>query len=481
MLSSVKMEVRDGLLRFPEQLKDQFLQTGDLPLWDGRRVSPAQMWYFLTEEAPRSFPAFYASKHNMIMGPSLPFHVELLSQLKLYYLRLTQRSCAEAKRKAGWALTLVNGGPLLDLYFGAHVIPMRPGSMSSLMLMESAEGQGATDLSATLEGIIDDGASRTCSDVCRQIRTHSGIRRRLVSVDLLAPYTAMRCSDIAYLVEWQRAGRMDLPKRLIDYPWDHDPSKPWKVKYVAQSQRETVKMIDQLTGRHTTDEDLRAAIIQMNRLRKACRELLRLWRAAPLPPVSSQLLNECENKAHDACQGADPVALARVFLEMHDETKEMVAHGVRGITVSPHPARLWMSGSCASPQATAVERSGGVVLGRDDRWGSLLANVDEDGDPYDNIARAVMSNPYEQPAEKRALWLVEEARQTRANGIIFAFQWGCNYQAAISRLMCDVAKTVGMPAINLEMDSLGRASTSEQINNRVTAFIEMLGGVAVSG
>lgn len=140
-----------------------------------------------------------------------------------------------------------------------------------------------------------------------------------------------------------------------------------------------------------------------------------------------------------------------------------------------------MSGSCASPQATAVERSGGVVLGRDDRWGSLLANVDEDGDPYDNIARAVMSNPYEQPAEKRALWLVEEARQTRANGIIFAFQWGCNYQAAISRLMCDVAKTVGMPAINLEMDSLGRASTSEQINNRVTAFIEMLGGVAVSG
>ena len=119
-------------------------------------------------------------------------------------------------------------------------------------------------------------------------------------------------------------------------------------------------------------------------------------------------------------------------------------------------------------------------MGRDDRWSALLVDVEEEGDPYENIARALMLAPYEQVAKKRALWAVDEARKARADGILFAFHWGCNYQAAISRLMCDVAKEAGLPAIQLEQDDLGRATTPEQSLNRISAFIEMLGGVALT-
>ena len=476
MLTNICMEENGGLLRFPEKLKEPFLGTGDISLWDGRRVSPGEMWEFLTKEAPRYFPFFFTA--NRSASNRLPYQIELLSNLKFYYLWLTRRFRVEAMRKAGWVLTLVNGGPQVDLYFGARAIPLRPGPMATLMMSYVAEGKGVSEHASILEGIHDDGVSRADSGVCRQMRTHSGIRRRLIPVDLLAPYTAMRCSDMAYLVEWQRGDRPDLPKRLVDYPWNHDPSKPWKVRYVTENLREAVKTIDQLTTKNTTDDNLRAACKQMNRVRRASRNLLRLWWSAPVEPTASKLVCDWGNSGCDAL--CDPTAMAQVLEGIYEELKERIEHGMRGAEVSARPARLWVCGSCVEPSPFAIDERGGILLGRDDRWSALLVDVEEEGDPYENIARALMLAPYEQVAKKRALWAVDEARKARADGILFAFHWGCNYQAAISRLMCDVAKEAGLPAIQLEQDDLGRATTPEQSLNRISAFIEMLGGVALT-
>ena len=473
MLKDVTLEVRNGQFHFPKELKGPFLERGGLTFWDGSEVSAEEIWQFLNEEAPQLFPYFFTSDLNA--NERLPHHIELLSSLKLYYLRVSRRHRVEAMRKAGWVLALVNGGPPLDVYFGARAIPLRPGPMADLIMNYAAEKKKLQDHAAILEGIYDDGASRTAADVCRLMRTHSGIRRRLVPVDILAPYTAMRCSDMSYLVEWQRADRPDLPKTLIDYPWDHAPAKSHNVKFVVQNLRDAVKQIDQITGRQTTDEDLKRAIRWMNRLRMIGRKILELWWSAPQAPTCSKLVFDWGHNAHDAL--CDPVAMAQVFEETYEELKERVEHGINSTEVSEHAARFWVCGSCVAPSSFAVDARGGALLARDDRWSSMLMDVDEEGDPYENITRSLQSSPYEQIAEKRALWVVEESRKARASGLLFAYHWGCNYQGAISRVMCDVAKEAGVPAMNLEQDDLGRATSPEQSINRISAFIEMLGGV----
>ena len=472
MLKDVTLEVRNGQFHFPKELKGPFLERGGLTFWDGSEVSAEEIWQFLNEEAPQLFPYFFTSDLNA--NERLPHHIELLSSLKLYYLRVSRRHRMEAMKREGWALALVNGGPPMDLYYGARAIPMRPGPMADLIMNYAAEKKKLQDHAAILEGMYDDGASRTAADVCRIMRTHSGIRRRIVPVDILAPYTAMRCSDMSYLVEWQRADRPDLPKTLIDYPWDHDPAKSHNVKFVVRNLRDAVKQIDQITGRQTTDEDLKRAIRWMNRLRMIGRKILELWWSAPQAPTCSKLVFDWSTNVHDAI--CDPVAMAQVLEETYEELKERVERGIKSPEVSEHAARLWVCGSCIVPSPFAIDARGGMLLGRDDRWSAMLMDVEEEGDPYENIARSVMSSPYEQIAEKRALWVVEETRKARVDGILFAYHWGCNYQGAISRVMCDVTKGAGVPSINLEVDDLGRAASPEQSLNRISAFVEMLGG-----
>jgi len=71
--------------------------------------------------------------------------------------------------------------------------------------------------------------------------------------------------------------------------------------------------------------------------------------------------------------------------------------------------------------------------------------------------------------------VVELAKKTRADGIVCGFNWGCNYQSAISRLVADIVKKeTGLPTIIIEVAELGRLEALEQTQNRTESFIELL-------
>ena len=159
------------------------------------------------------------------------------------------------------------------------------------------------------------------------------------------------------------------------------------------------------------------------------------------------------------------------------------AGGRVGIVTREDPFRLFairarLSGSVPGQifgvkNESRSEDAGAIVVGKDDQWSHCTKLVEEEGDPYYNLAKATLEYPYEQSIEKRAQWTIEQIKKSRADGVIFIHNWGCNTQAAISRPIVDfIKRETGIPTYIHERDLHGLRDEQEQ--NRVNAFIEML-------
>jgi benzoyl-CoA reductase/2-hydroxyglutaryl-CoA dehydratase subunit BcrC/BadD/HgdB len=79
------------------------------------------------------------------------------------------------------------------------------------------------------------------------------------------------------------------------------------------------------------------------------------------------------------------------------------------------------------------------------------------------------------PTVQRARWTVEQVKRSRADGLIFLHQWGCNYQSGIARMVADIVKKeAGIPTVIIEKAMTDPQAGNEQTNARVEVFIEML-------
>ena len=66
-------------------------------------------------------------------------------------------------------------------------------------------------------------------------------------------------------------------------------------------------------------------------------------------------------------------------------------------------------------------------------------------------------------------------KKSRADGVLFMYNWGCNYQTSVGRMISDIVKEkTGKPSTFVEVGELGRTEATEQSENRVEAFIEMI-------
>jgi len=53
------MSVSGNVFRYPEEIRDDFLQTADIQFRDGSKASPAEVWHYLTEIGPKKYPHIY--------------------------------------------------------------------------------------------------------------------------------------------------------------------------------------------------------------------------------------------------------------------------------------------------------------------------------------------------------------------------------------------------------------------------------------
>jgi len=455
---------------YPEEIREDFIKTDDIEFRDGSRVTAAEVWDYLTKIGPVKFPNLYDNsslyRHRISHDVTLPF------TLKHNYLLMTLHDRMAKAKAEGHPIVFVQGGQSVDPYYAAGAIALRP-----FTTRQSANRQ-REGLTRNQEDLINQSErQKAYSQISFEICNSAGyeiIQEGTALTDLVAPYTVLRCSDVSYGTEAHRHGpRRDEVKRLLlDYPLDHQKDKEWAITYFAKELRRLTGTIDEMTGRTTTDDDLAREIKLHNEGRRLAVEIADTWWGAANPPTDGRDRRELFQFGCMESHG-DPQASLSLLREAKRHIGDRVAANYRPAGVAENAARLFVCGSCVFPNDFRTEEAGGIIVGNDNHWSDITTIVGEEGDPYTELSRAVLSYPYEQPLKERAKWTAGEVKKSRSDGVLFLYKWGCNTQSAIARLLVDELKAqTGVPTIIIEDDT--SSTSTEQLQNRVNAFVEMV-------
>ncbi|WP_295458584.1 2-hydroxyacyl-CoA dehydratase family protein [uncultured Thiodictyon sp.] len=222
----------------------------------------------------------------------------------------------------------------------------------------------------------------------------------------------------------------------------------------------------------TMEDDLAREIKLHNAGRRLAIEIADLWWSADQSPTNGRDRRSLFLPGGMETHG-DPVASLSLLREAKRTIEKRVKEGHRAEGAQHDAVRLFVCGSCVFPNDFRTEEAGGIIGGNDNHWSDITTLVNEAGDPYTELARAVLSYPYEQPLKERASWTADQIKPSRADGVLFLYKWGCNTQSAIARLLVDELRAqTGVPTIIIE-DDMG-ATQTEQLQNRVNSFVEMV-------
>jgi benzoyl-CoA reductase/2-hydroxyglutaryl-CoA dehydratase subunit BcrC/BadD/HgdB len=375
-----------------------------------------------------------------------------------------------AARKAGTPFIFVQGGQSVDPYYGAGGIALRPASTG---LWSRGRFEGLSLREEQIRSMDErEKARRALSVEICNTAGYESIQEGNLPVDMVAPHLCLRCSDVSYGLEAHRHGKHKVDLFLVDYPLDHQKDKDWAVDYLSKTIHRLTDKIGKLANKEVTEQALNDEIKLHNRGRKLAIEVADVWWSAKVPPTNGVDRRNTFQMGGMELHG-DPNASLTVLKETTGYIKDRVKHGVKGEGIADDAKRIFVLGSCVFPNDFRTEEAGGIIVGNDNHWSDINTLVEENGDPYENMAKAILSYPYEQPIEERAKWTIEQLQKSRTDGVLFLYNWGCNTQSAIARMLCDIIKEeTGIPTLIIENEM--RGDQTEQLQNRVNAFIEML-------
>jgi benzoyl-CoA reductase/2-hydroxyglutaryl-CoA dehydratase subunit BcrC/BadD/HgdB len=453
--------------RFPERIKEAFLASGGITFGDGATVSTAQMWKFLTEEGPRRFPAAFT--YDPFSGGLSP-DVDFLAGVKRYYWAFTGFDRFKKRQKNGTPVVVVQAGSPLEIYYAAQCLVVGPGFPVGWLLQQS-DGYSRAEIQQRLAAIRNECKKSMPAECCSIVAPFHAVHVSQTPVDFVAPITMTTCSDAMFTIESARRAENNIPSFVVDFPVNHQAG-PWRAEYLASQFRILAAKLGELTRVAVTDEVMASEIKRQNRLRRLARECTELWWNAEIPPANSGdrgLLGMCSADAHNY-----PVVM-QLLTDAKMEIQHRIKHSIRGRGLHHDPVRLFVCGSCAAVNAFMIEQAGGVVVGHEEGLSILYMDTKEDGDPFMNMAEAFCNLPYERPPAQRAAWTAKRVRESRADGVIFVYNWGCNYQSSISRMVTEIIKEkAGMPTLTIDISQSGQMTNAEQARTRIEAFMEIL-------
>lgn len=454
--------------QFPDEIKPLVLEKDDLVFSDGTTVTSEQIWDFMTVTGPKRFP--FAFSTNPSFSHQLSRDVTLISGIRRTYLNMTGIDRVRKFVENGTPLVAVQGGITNDLYMASGCVPVGPMFLRG-WIMNSREGREYNNANLAGAALLEEARQNLSFECCNLIANIGLLKKRDLPIAAIAPCLCSRCSDMAYASEAYRSESNAIPTFIVDYPSNHDWGA-WRVEYLAEELRSLAERLGKISGKEVTDAELSAEIKLENRARALARECKQVWWSGKVPPTNSS----DGGFAHLGLMGAFDFPVANQILEeTRDEMKTRVNNGVKGFGLVDDPARLFICGSCVMPNSNFVDKKGGVLVGSDDGWSSICMDVKETGDPFENLALAYSSLPYERSSEERAMWTVEQMKASRSDGMVFMYNWGCNYQSAVAAMITDIIKEeTGLPAITIEVGELTRMESLEQSQNRIESFIEML-------
>lgn len=401
-----------------------------------------------------------------------PVRIEALKDLKqinfFYHIGLHQA------REKGKKICYMNALAPTELAYAMDILPAYPENHAvaiqakhkALETAEAAEAHGYTP------------------DICSYARCDLGYRHLgkesspiggLPEPDMIL-FCSVQCWTIGKWFE-ELARRYKVPFFALDIPsqgrgFAKDPD-PYVVEYIVAQLKECVRWMEDVVGRKLDPQKLKDT---MNLSREACKIWWMILESATAKPAPLTLFDQYQAMAPIVDQRGTQVTVD-FYTKLGHELNDRVAQKIGGIPEEKY--RLYWDGlplwqSIADFYMILFERGANLVANNYTRaWAQLSSDPD---DVFHGYAVNYLKN-YDPMIRDRAWDIAETIRRYDLDGFILHSDHSCRFLSlGLADTMSEVTRITGKPGLLLDTDHGDpRLYQSEQIKNRIDAYLEMLG------
>ena len=254
-----------------------------------------------------------------------------------------------------------------------------------------------------------------------------------------------------------------IPQFFLDIPYEQNEEA---VCHVETQLREFTAFLKDVTGIQPSEEALKKHITMASRSMEAFSRAQKLKKGKYL---SNDLTDEMyEVFANHVLLGTPEVE--RFALQLEKDIA--AAQPSRGIRI------LWMH---VIPYYQSDLRT---MFNFSDRCQIVACDMNYDEycrmdpeKPYESMARRLVYNAFNGPAQRRIERSLEMCRELEADGVVYFCHWGCKQTLASAQVARKTLEDAGYPTLILDGDGCDAGNMSNgQILTRMEAFLEMLEG-----
>lgn len=257
------------------------------------------------------------------------------------------------------------------------------------------------------------------------------------------------------------------PVYIVDVPPIAGPSDVEAVSYVAAQLKEALALLEDVSGRRVTFQELRATVGLSNECRNFMVQVNELRRRRPSPltglhAFSYIYLTFCGLGSKGAVEVYK--ALVRDI-----EKREAVPGGERQRLLWLH-LRPYFPNSLLSH----LEKDLGAVVAFEELNEVYWAPLDEEK-PFESLAAKMLSHPSYGPVERRIEAILQMVERYHIDGVINFGNWGCRQSTGSAYMLKEALREEGIPYLVLDGDCVNGDNFSEgQALTRMEGFLEML-------
>lgn len=307
------------------------------------------------------------------------------------------------------------------------------------------------------------------ADSCAYHRAVTGamLKSAMPVPDFIIGTSSPCTAGLAVMENMAKQYRRDL--FVLNVPQSEAPDA---IRFLARQIEEMAGFVGDHTGQALSRNRLGEALELTNEATVLIKEIYGLAKQKP-SPVDSRFLNNFGVVITLFMGTREGVDLCRGF---RDELRHRVA--TNAMDSSQERIRLmWVQNRIQFPfplESMLAEYGAKIVV---DELNDVTWEPMDPDNPFESIARRILSIPFSRNADARVAHLQTLSREYQIDGAINPCHWGCRQGTGVRGIISNGLKEIGVPVLNLEIDCVDSRNLAEgQIQTRFEAFTEMIQG-----
>jgi benzoyl-CoA reductase/2-hydroxyglutaryl-CoA dehydratase subunit BcrC/BadD/HgdB len=263
---------------------------------------------------------------------------------------------------------------------------------------------------------------------------------------------------------------------VLDVPFEETDTS---VKYLAKQLEDLTRRLENATGRKMDKASLTEAIERSNKVRELLIEINQM-RVSPFSPLegSSALGFMFQTYLLIGSEGA-----VEFYTRLRNEIKERIAavennghNGQNGEQLKKKTRILWLELKpyFRNDFIRNLEKEKNVKIVFEETNYVYWDKLDPEN-PYESLARKLISNQYNGPLERRIEVIKMLAKKYKVDGAVVFSSWGCRRNNAAVPTIKKELNREGLPLLSLDGDCVDDSNYMPgQFSTRMEGFLEMI-------